>query len=331
MYVGTEKGLESKIVPTQGIPFKTINIQGFKRSLSAKNIQTVYLFIKSVGESKKIIKAFNPDVVMGTGGYVCGAVVYAASKLGIPTIIHEQNSVPGITNKFLAKYVTKVAICFPDTSQYFPSRKVELTGNPRAQEVVKALKSDVLKEYGLDPKLPTVLIFGGSQGAWTITKAMIEKLTQFSQKDYQILYATGDRYFADVSAAVAEGEIDETTLSICPYIGNMEEVLRNVDLVVSRAGATTMAELTALGLPSVLVPSPNVTNDHQTKNALSLVNVGAAKLIKDSELTGATLESELDSIMLNAEQRQDMSAAAEAEGIPDASDRLLKVIEQISQ
>lgn len=329
LYVGTERGLESKIVPKEGIPFKTIQIQGFRRSLSLENVKTMYLFMKSIKDSKKIIREFKPDVVMGTGGYVCAAVVYAAYKEGIPTLIHEQNSVPGVTNKFLAKYVNKVAICFPDAAQYFPSNKIELTGNPRGQEVAKIEKSAILESFGLKSDLPTVLIFGGSQGALSMTNALIEGLVELSKRDYQILCATGERYFKQVQAAMTEADSQSANLVVRPYIDNMEVVLKNIDLVVSRAGATTIAEVTALGLPSLLIPSPNVTNDHQTKNAMSLVSVGAAELLKDSDLSGLSLVRELDAIMLDDQRRQSMAEASLAEGIPDATDRLLAVVEEI--
>lgn len=329
LYIGTEHGLESKIVPKEGIPFKTIKIQGFRRSLSFENVKTVYLFMKSIADSKKLIREFQPDVVMGTGGYVCAAVVYAAHKEGIPTLIHEQNSVPGVTNKFLARYVDKVAICFPDAAQYFPSNKTELTGNPRAQEVAEIETSSILTSYGLKSEIPTALIFGGSQGALSMTNALIEGLNELSKRDYQILCATGDRYFERVQTAMVAAEIESSNLVVRPYIDGMELVLKNIDLVVSRAGATTIAEITALGLPSLLIPSPNVTNDHQTKNAMSLVSVGAAQLLKDSELSGLSLVRELDAIMLDEERRQSMAKASLAEGIPDATDRLLAVVEEI--
>lgn len=331
LYVGTEKGLESTIVPEYDIPFKTIEIQGFRRSLSVANFKTAYLFMKSIGDSKKLLKEFKPDVVIGTGGYVCGAVVYAAHKLGIPTIIHEQNSVPGITNKFLAKYVDKIAICFPDAAQYFPQEKVVLTGNPRAQEVVNIEKTAVLESYGLKQGKPTVLVFGGSQGALTLTNAMKESLVELAKRDYQIVYGTGQRYYEDIQRFLIEQQIEAENIAILPYIDNMAMLLKNIDLVVSRAGATSLAEITALGLPSILIPSPNVTNDHQTKNAQSLVKSGATSLLKDSELTSLSLVRELDNLMLNSDKLEQMALSAKGEGIPDASDRLEAVIDNLTK
>lgn len=330
MYVGTQIGLESKIVPNYNIPFKTIKIQGFRRSISPQNIKTVYLFLKSIGKAKKIIKEFQPDIVIGTGGYVSGSVVYAAKQLKIPTIIHEQNSIPGMTNKFLSKYATKVAICFPDVAEYFPNDKVVLTGNPRAQEVVMLEKTDVLKNYGLDPDKKTVVIFGGSRGAMKINQAFIEAFPLFEKRDYQILYASGERYYNELQETLNFSEKKLTNISIQPYIDKMAEVLAASDLMVGRAGATSIAEFTALGLPAILIPSPYVTNDHQTKNAQSLVKSKAVEMIADKELTGMNLVEEIDKIFSDESRQRLMAEASKKEGIPDACERLYNVVKEIT-
>ncbi len=328
LYVGTHRGLENKIVPETGISFKTIKIQGFKRKLSFDNLKTVQLFLESIKRSKEILREFKPDVVIGTGGYVSGSVVYAAARMKIPTIVHEQNSVPGITNKFLSRFADKVGICFPDAAQYFPENKTVLVGNPRAQEVVTSGKSDVLEQYKLLPDTPTVLIFGGSQGALKINQAVIQALPKFSQKDYQVLYASGDRYYNEISEKIDVEKISRN-LSLQPYIKNMTDVMANVDLLIGRAGATSIAEFTALGLPAILIPSPYVTNDHQTKNAQSLVNAGAVKMIADANLTGENLVEAVDEIMNNNEKRETMAKASRQEGIPDAAERMWSLVNEI--
>lgn len=328
LYVGTHRGLENKIVPETGISFKTIKIQGFKRKLSLDNLKTVQLFLESIKRSKEILREFKPDVVIGTGGYVSGAVVYAATRLKIPTIVHEQNSVPGITNKFLSRFADRVGICFPDAAKYFPAEKTVLVGNPRAQEVVTSGKSEVLSEYGLLSDIPTVLIFGGSQGALKINQAVIQALPKFAQKDYQVLYASGDRYYQELTEKFAVDKVSRN-LSLQPYIKNMTDVMANVDLLIGRAGATSIAEFTALGLPAILIPSPYVTNDHQTKNAQSLVNAGAVKMIADAELTGENLVKEVDEIMEDPEKRATMAQASRQEGIPDAAERLWHLVNEI--
>lgn len=329
MYVGTENGLENKIVAKENLPFKSIEIQGFKRSLSLDNVRTIQKFIKSIKESKKILKEFKPDVVVGTGGYVCAPVVYAAHKLGIPTLIHEQNSVPGIANKFLSRYVDKVAVCFEEAKAYFPEKKVSLTGNPRAQEVANLTNSNYLVEkYHLNPTKPTVLVFGGSRGAKTLLNAMIESVETLETKGYQTIFGTGNVYFDTI-----QKEIDITSfekVKIVPYIDNMTEVLANVDLVVSRAGATSIAEITGLGLPSILIPSPNVTNDHQTKNAMSLVNVGAAEILTDTNLTGKALVEAIDQLIGNQQKLTQMSMNSKKAGFQDATSRIYQLLKEIS-
>ncbi|MBS4189131.1 undecaprenyldiphospho-muramoylpentapeptide beta-N-acetylglucosaminyltransferase [Bacillus sp. FJAT-49705] len=328
LYIGTEKGLESNLVPRENIPFKSIHITGFKRKLSLENIKTVFRFLKGVRESKKIIKEFNADVVIGTGGYVCGPVVYAASKLGIPTIIHEQNSVPGLTNKFLSKYVDRIAVCFEEASSFFPQEKVVLTGNPRASEV---LGKDGIKgrlSIGLKTDIPVVLIFGGSRGARPINEAVLKSLAELGEKPYQILYVTGDVHYEEVLKEVQLVGSSENVI-IKPFIHNMPEVLAGTDLTVARAGATTLAELTSLGIPSILIPSPYVTNNHQEKNARSLSEHGAAEILLEKDLTGKKLVELMDLILLDDKRLSEMKKDAKKLGIPDAAKRLFRLMEEL--
>ncbi|MFY4773777.1 undecaprenyldiphospho-muramoylpentapeptide beta-N-acetylglucosaminyltransferase [Metabacillus sp. RGM 3146] len=330
LYIGTEAGLEQKIVTGSNIPFKSIEITGFKRKLSMENVRTVMRFLKGVQDSKKYLKEFKPDVVIGTGGYVCGPVVYAAAKLGIPTVIHEQNSLPGLTNKFLARYVDKVAICFEEARSYFPDTKVVLTGNPRASEVI-GINSDKAKdELGLKPGKRTVLIVGGSRGAKPINQAVIDMLPVLKEKDYQILYVTGEVHHESVLKEVAKIG-NPFNVIIKPFISNMPEVLGGIDLIVGRAGATSLAEITALGLPSILIPSPYVTANHQEVNARSLSDHGAAVLLLESELNGAVLQKEIDSIMEEKGRLFEMRAASKKLGMPDAAARLYDEMKKLSK
>ena len=330
LYIGTEKGLESKLVPRENIPFKSIHITGFKRKISFENVKTILRFLKGVRDSKKMLKEFKPDVVIGTGGYVCGPVVYAAAKMGIPTIVHEQNSVPGLTNKFLSRYVDKIAICFEEAREFFPEQKVVLTGNPRASEV---LGQDGIKgrlSAGLKLKIPTVLIFGGSRGARPINEAVVKSLAELSGKSYQVLYVTGDVHFEDVQKEVELVGNPENVI-IKPFIHNMPEVLSGVDLTVARAGATTLAELTSLGIPSILIPSPYVTDNHQEKNARALSENGAARLLLEKDLTGPKLVESIDHILGNEDKLVDMKKAAKKLGIPDAAQRLYRLMEELAK
>ncbi|MEG0294656.1 undecaprenyldiphospho-muramoylpentapeptide beta-N-acetylglucosaminyltransferase [Enterococcus sp.] len=329
LYIGAQRGLENKILPQTDIPFVALEIQGFKRKLTLDNLKTIQLFMKSVKQAKKLLKEFQPDVVIGTGGYVSGAVMYAAAKLKIPTIIHEQNSVPGVTNKFLARYVDRIGISFEDSASYFPASKTRLVGNPRAQEVRGIEKSSILEKYHLDPKKKTVLIFAGSQGAKKINDAIIKALPTFAKKDYQILYSTGERYYEELEESIGMTKDAFVNISIQPYINEMAEVMANCDLLIGRAGASSIAELTSLGLPAILIPSPYVTNDHQTKNAQSLVEVGAVAMITDAELTETNLVAKVDEIMNQPALHEQMAQASKTQGIPDAASRLYALVEEI--
>lgn len=327
LYVGTEKGLESKIVNNAGIPFKTIEIRGFKRKLTFENVKVMQLFLSSVRKSKKIIKEFDPDVVIGTGGYVSSAVVYAAHRLHIPTVIHEQNTIAGITNKFLGHFVDKIAIAFKEAQdQFSEKRKIVFTGNPRAQEVAKIEKNSRLEDYELKADKPTVMIFGGSRGAAPINKTTIESLEEFSKSDYQLLFVTGRVHYDDVIKKIDSKSLNMDNVSVQPYIDNMPEILPDISLIVGRSGATSIAEITALGIPAIFVPSPYVTHDHQTKNALSVAKNGAAVMIPESDLTSESLYSEVNKIMSSEDIRDKMSTASKEIGVPDASDKLIKVL-----
>ncbi|MGQ4665068.1 undecaprenyldiphospho-muramoylpentapeptide beta-N-acetylglucosaminyltransferase [Metabacillus halosaccharovorans] len=330
LYIGTENGLEHNIVKRAGIPFKSVEISGFKRKISLENVKTITRFITAVSLSKQYLKDFKADVVIGTGGYVCGPVVYAASKLKIPTVIHEQNSLPGITNKFLSRYVDKVAICFEEARSYFPENKVVLTGNPRASEVIGQNANKGRESLGLDKNKKTVLIFGGSRGAKAINEAVLEMIPSIEGKPYQVVYVTGEVHYDSVIEEV-KSLTQSAHVIIKPFIHNMPEVLASVDLIVSRAGATSLAEITALGLPSILIPSPYVTANHQEVNARSLSDHDAAILIKESDLNGQKLISQIDNLLLNELKLNKMKKASKDLGIPDAASRLYDVLRDISK
>lgn len=328
LYIGTEKGLESTIVKRANISFKSIEITGFKRSLSFDNFKTIARFLKGVAISKKYIKQFKPDVVLGTGGYVCGPVVYAATKLKIPTIIHEQNSVPGLTNKFLSKYVDRVALCFKEAGEFFPKDKIVLTGNPRASEVIGGDPDNGRKILGLNPTKKIVLIVGGSRGAKPINDAFLEVLPQVGTKEYQVIYVTGDTHYESVRAEVDKVGSPENVI-IKPFIHNMPEVLACVDLIVARAGATTLAEITALGIPSILIPSPYVTNNHQEKNAKALGDNGAAIVRLEKNMSGEVLLNDIDQILLHENTLEQMKQASKKLGIPNAANELYELTKQL--
>lgn len=328
LYVGTHKGLESRIVPEQGLAFEAIRIQGFKRSLNLSNFKTISLFIQSIKRSKQLIRQFKPDIVVGTGGYVSSSVLYAATRMNIPTIIHEQNSIAGVTNKFLARFVDKIAISFPDAAKEFPEKKkIVLTGNPRAQQVAGVQANQRLKDFNLDPELPTLLIFGGSRGAEAINKAFVDGFADLSQRAYQVLFVSGQVHYDQIEKQLKKRH--SKNIAVVPYISDMPSVLGDITGIVGRAGATSIAEITALGLPSILIPSPYVTHDHQTKNAESLVRAGAALMLKEDQLSHRSLLRNADTLMQDAVLRRSMATASKKLGTPHAADDIIAMMQSL--
>lgn len=323
LYVGTKKGLEADIVTKAGIPFETIEIQGFRRRLTLQNLTTIDKFRKSLSRAKQIIQDFQPDIVVGTGGYVCAPVCYEASRLKIPTMIHEQNSVAGMSNKFLAHFVDRVAYVFPEVAHQFSEKKKLIqTGNPRAQEVAALKPTGILKTLGLNPELKTLLIVGGSRGAEPLNKAVIKAIPELSEKPYQVLFITGRALYENVHQTI--GTVKEApNIKIVPYLDNLSQLLPEISVLCGRSGATTLAEITALGIPSILIPSPYVTHDHQSKNADYLVESSAALLLPEMELNGRSLVAATDHILLDSEVWQQMHMAALALATPDASDQMI--------
>lgn len=330
LYIGTEEGLESSIVPKEKIPFQTIKISGFRRRISFENVKTVARFFSAYQKSKKYIKEFQPDVVIGTGGYVSGPVLFAAVRMGIPTIIHEQNSVPGITNVFLSKFVTKVAISFENASEYFPKEKLAFTGNPRASEVIGHCKNISKKQFGFQDYKRLVVISSGSRGARPINDAVREYIENTSHMNYEVLYITGDVHYEKVQEQLKDVNIPDG-FKLVPYISNMQELLAVTDLIVNRAGATTIAEITALGLPSILIPSPYVTNNHQEKNARVLEENGACKVLLEKDLTGKKLKQTIESLLQDEDELKRMYDGSFTLGIRDSIDRFYDLICEITK
>ncbi|AXY25971.1 undecaprenyldiphospho-muramoylpentapeptide beta-N-acetylglucosaminyltransferase [Suicoccus acidiformans] len=336
LYIGSQTGLEADIVTKANIPFEAIQIQGLKRSLSLENLKAIWYMNSSTRKVKRLIREFQPDVVVGTGGYVCAPVLYAAAQSGYPTLIHEQNSIPGLTNKFLSRYVDRIGICFQEAASGFEkvSHKVRLTGNPRGQEVVNyPMDSEILsKQYGLSDSLPTVLIFGGSRGAPAINQAAIQIIENLQGAPYQVIIGTGNVHYDDIMLELKQKhrEIPDN-VRILPYIENMPAVFGALDLVVCRSGATTLTELTALGLASILVPSPYVTSNHQYHNAMALVDKGAAVLIEEADLSAEKLLEQVNRLMSQPEAIAQMGQQAKTLGIVDATDRIIEVLNEIAE
>jgi len=325
LYIGSASGLESRIVPKLGIPFETIEISGFKRKLSLDNVRTVIRFLRAVRRSKALLRGFRPDVVVGTGGYVCGPVVYAAARLGIPTLIHEQNVEPGMANAFLSRYADAIAVSFPESKARFRrGRRILHTGNPCATNVLHADKKKGYASLGIPDGSRVVLVVGGSRGARALNEAVPGIAAAVSRLDGVWLVAvTGDVHYEQMKARLDRLPEDQTRrLRVVPYLDNMPEVLAASSLIISRAGASMIAEITALGVPSILVPSPNVTHNHQEANARSLADAGAAVMMLERELTGPKLAGTVARIMEDEPARRAMSEAAKALATPDSAGRI---------
>jgi len=331
LYIGSSTGLEQEIVTKRNIPFKSIKISGFKRKLSFDNVKTIWRFLRGVRTSKNMMRDFQPDVVIGTGGYVCGPVVYAAAKLGIPTIVHEQNVIPGLTNIFLSKYVDCLAVSFAGSEgQFSNARRTLYTGNPRATEVSQANPDNGRAHFNLSADKKIVLVVGGSRGARAINEAMVGMVPQLSTlSDVHFIYVTGQQYFAATNRQIEAIGTEPANLSVVPYLDNMPEVLAATSLIVNRSGASFLAEITALGVPSILIPSPNVTNNHQEKNARWLADEGASVMIREHELDSAQLFHTIRKIMTDPIRTESMAHRAKKLGCPQSAQKMVDEIDRL--
>lgn len=299
-------------------------MEGLARKISLKTLKTGFKLLQGVWQARKIIKEFQPDLVVGTGGYVCGPVVAVAAWQGIPTLIHEQNAFPGITNRMLAKWVKKVAITYSESAKYFPEEKTVLTGNPVRPEVALAKREKALTKFGLDPRKKTVLIFGGSRGARSINKALVEARANLQKENnLQIIHVSGKEDFVWVSGQKSMEEVKLGNVILKPYLYNMPEALAAADLVVCRAGATTLAEITVRGLPSILIPYPYATDNHQEYNARSLEKAKAALVILDKNLNGQIITKHLLELINNEDRLEIMSQESKKLGRLQAAEEIV--------
>lgn len=335
LYVGTHAGLEADIIPKENIPFATVDLQGFKRSLSLANILRAARAIEGVGKAMGIVRKFKPDVVIGTGGYVCGPVLMAASLLGIPALIQEQNVIPGITNKILSKFVDKIATGYQEANGAFPAKKVIFTGNPIRREVMSQRREGDYEAFGLQSGRRTILVSGGSRGARTINRAMIDVLKHYAgRKDVQILHATGKGEYDDIMGRINAAGVDlqnAGNIVVKPYLYNMPQAMAIADLAVFRAGATGLAELTAKGIPAILVPYPYAAENHQEYNARAVERAGAAKVILNKDLTAPVLIEAIDSLICHQEKLAAMAAASRRLGRPEAAEAISELIVELAR
>lgn len=325
LFIGTARGMEKDLVPNNGYPIKFITVSGFNRKKLWKNIKTTVDLLKGNRQAKKIIDEFKPDIVIGTGGYVCGPVVRAAHKKGIKTFIHEQNALPGVTNKLLEKYVDKVFLSFPSAKKYFKNQdKLVVTGNPIRKSFLTHGIGNYREKLQIKPKDFVILYFGGSLGAGKINSLMLGVVEAISSiSDVRMFFVTGKSYYKAVQEEMLERGIQAPqNIEILEYVENMHEYISSADLIISRAGALTVSEITACGKASILIPSPNVTGNHQYYNAKVVADQGGAIIIEEKNLTKEMLVGSILRLMNNREAVNTMAQASEKIGKTDAVDMI---------
>jgi len=283
LFVGAKGKIEERKVPEAGFKIELLDIRGFQRKLSFENIKNVFRLISSISKSKKIIKKFKPDVVVGVGGYASGPLVYAATRRKIPALIQEQNSYPGITNKLLSKRAKTICVAYDKMERFFPEEKIVNTGNPVRKKIVNpsVTKEEVLGFFDLEPDKKVILSLGGSGGAKSINDSIKNNIKKIAEEDFYLIWQTGKNYYEDSLKAVEES--GATNIKVYDFIVRMDLAFKAADIVISRAGAGTISELCLLEKATILVPSPNVAEDHQTKNAMSLVEKNASIMVSDIE------------------------------------------------
>ena len=300
LFVGAEGRMEMEKVPAAGYKIVGLWISGLQRKLTLSNLSFPFKVILSVLKAKKIIKEFKPAIVIGTGGYASGPTLKAAASKGIPTLIQEQNSYPGITNKLLSKKANKICVAYEGMERFFPKEKIVFTGNPVRQDIsdLSSKRNEAISFFSLDPTKKTILIIGGSLGARTINESIGAGLEEFHKNNIQVIWQTGKGYIETARLQ----ETNYLSTKVFDFITRMDLVYAAADCIISRAGASSVSEIQIIGKPCILVPSPNVAEDHQTKNAMALVNKNAALLVKDMDAKNTLVETSI--ALLKDEARQ---------------------------
>jgi len=320
LFVGALGRMEMERVPNAGYKIVGLPVSGFSRKNMFANIKVLMRLMKSLRMANKVIKDFKPDYAVGVGGYASGPLLWKAAANKVPAIIQEQNSFPGITNKLLKNKVAKICVAYDGMERFFPAEKIVKTGNPVRQQILSLPtdKAACVKKFGLNPDKPVVLVVGGSLGARTINNCIAEALPRFKEKDIQLIWQTGKTYFSK-----AEGQAEPfDNVQAMQFISNMDEAFSAADLVISRAGASTISELCLVGKPVIFVPSPNVTEDHQTHNAMALVNKNAALMVKDVEAQ-QKLADECFSLISDTQKMAELSKNILPLGINNSAERIV--------
>ena len=336
VFFGTNRGLENDLVPRAGYELKRIEAYGLKKEFSLQNIKHIFQTFHSRKEVKKFIDEFNPDVVIGTGGYICGPVFAAAISKKVPTVLHESNAYPGKAVKMFAKEVDLVLVGFEEAkNKLAEAKKVVVTGTPtkiRKLDISEQRKEEILKELGIKSKLPIVLVFGGSQGAKVINESVEKLIEKKMNKNYQIIWATGPKQYDGIKEAFERANIYINSIpnvKIVPYIYNMEEMMNIADLFICRSGAMTITEVAIVGKPAIFIPLPSMSANRQEDNARVLEKIGAAKIILNKDLNEENLAENVDSIIDNHLELEEMGKLAHTLAPKDVEEKIYKEIKQI--
>ena len=323
LYIGTDDRMEKDIVPKLGIKFVGLSMSGLNRKNIFSNFKVYKKYKICIKRAMEEIDKFKPDVVVGAGGYITAPVLYAAHKKKIPVLIHEQNSIPGVSNKFISKFADKICVSLPHSLELFPKNKVVYTGNPRSEEILSA-KVKKKSTLGFDEDKKLVVIVMGSLGSTTMTLKLKELIPEFSNKNYQVLVITGKNYYDQYKDIEVSNNV-----KIVPFMEDLISLLKDSQLIVSRAGASTIAEITAIGLPAILVPSPYVTNNHQYKNAKELEDNGACRIVLEKDFSKDKILFEIDRLFDDEHSYSLMSENSKKLGITDSSTRIYEEIRKI--
>lgn len=332
LFVGAEGRMEMQRVPAAGYPIKGLPIAGFNRKSLLKNIPVLFKIMKSRALARKIVRDFRPQVAVGVGGYASGPTLNVAESMGIPTLLQEQNSYAGVTNKLLAKKARKICVAYDGMSRFFPADKILFTGNPVRQNLLdkKVSKVDAVRSFGLVPGKQTILIIGGSLGARTLNESILGNLPLLKQQSrIQFIWQTGKYYSAEIKAELERRGCPEN-LKVMDFISDMKQAYAAADLVISRAGAGSISEFCLLGKPVVLVPSPNVAEDHQTKNAMALVQKNAALYVADADARRTLMPLAINTV-LDHDKLETLSSnillLARPNAASDIADEVIKLAE----
>ena len=333
VFIGTNRGLENDLVPRAGYELKTIDAYGLKKEISISNLTHIISTIRSRKDVKKIFSEIKPDVVIGTGGYICGPVFSVATSQKIPCLLHESNAYPGKAVKMYARKVDKVLVGFEDTKNKLKEcKKVVWTGTPtkiKKVDISEGRKKEILKDLGIKENLPIVLAFGGSQGAQKINMAFIDLIKNYKNDKYQIIWATGPKQFDVVKEEFEKSGINISNIKnvkILSYIYNMEELMNISDLLVCRSGAMTITEVSIVGKPAIFVPLPSMSANRQIDNALVLKKIGAARIIKNEEINGKNLSEEINSIIDDQKELYEMGKFANTIAPRDVEEKIYNEI-----